>query len=166
MITDMLFEGARSLFPSPTENGFLPPASPAFCCPKMERRLKALSNARVTDAFGDIVSIFKSSSLLQALSHYHCPSQYILQKAYKGSLKPVRWDEPSIEAIESLGVKETGDFTWKQILDLFACTECGRCSDQCPAHAVGRPLSPMMVTIKLREAACQDQPVLDLAINL
>jgi Fe-S oxidoreductase len=43
------------------------------------------------------------------------------------------------------------DFTWKGILDMATCTECGRCQSQCPAWATGKPLSPKMVILDLRD---------------
>jgi Fe-S oxidoreductase len=46
------------------------------------------------------------------------------------------------ESVETYGVSQVEEFTWKQLLDLYACTECGRCSDNCPANLTGKPLSP------------------------
>jgi len=46
------------------------------------------------------------------------------------------------ESVETYGVSKIEEFTWKQNLDLYACTECGRCSDNCPANLTGKPLSP------------------------
>src|SRR5258708_7267622 len=43
------------------------------------------------------------------------------------------------------------DFTWKGMLDMATCTECGRCQSQCPAWATGKPLSPKMVILDLRD---------------
>ena len=74
-------------------------------------------------------------------------------------MKPARWGVEEIEELEALGVGRLEDFTWKHILDLCTCTECGRCSDNCPAHAVGRPLSPKLLTLKLREHAYERFPV-------
>jgi Fe-S oxidoreductase len=49
-----------------------------------------------------------------------------------------------------VGVAQIEHFTWKQILDFYTCTECGRCSDNCPAHRTGKLLSPKHFTIDLR----------------
>jgi len=46
------------------------------------------------------------------------------------------------ETVETYGVSRIEEFTWKQLLDLYACTECGRCSENCPANLTGKPLSP------------------------
>jgi Fe-S oxidoreductase len=51
------------------------------------------------------------------------------------------------------GVAKITDFTWKQLLNLDACTKCGRCHEACPARAVGAPLSPRDVILSLREFA-------------
>jgi len=67
------------------------------------------------------------------------------------SLGPVGTPEPiDIENTETLGVGDIKDFTWKQLLDLDACTNCGRCQDACPAWATGKPLSPRKVVQDLK----------------
>jgi len=54
--------------------------------------------------------------------------------------------------IAKIGIVESyKDFTWKSILDSFACTECARCSNACPAYTTGKPLSPMQVVHDLRD---------------
>jgi Fe-S oxidoreductase/nitrate reductase gamma subunit len=55
-----------------------------------------------------------------------------------------------IENAEILGVGNIKDFTWKQLLDLDACTNCGRCQDACPAWATGKPLSPRKIIQDLK----------------
>ena len=77
-------------------------------------------------------------------------------------LKPVRWGvaEEHLDQVKSFGVKTFEDFTWKHILDFYSCADCGRCSDNCPANAVGRPLSPRFISIKARDYAFQHYPVL------
>ncbi|CAM2170626.1 dimethylglycine catabolism B [Paraburkholderia sacchari] len=54
---------------------------------------------------------------------------------------------------ERVGYKTITDFTWKHLLNLDACTKCGRCHEACPANAVGAPLSPRDVILSLREFA-------------
>jgi len=69
------------------------------------------------------------------------------------SLGPIGVPAPiDIEKAESepLGVGDIKDFTWKQLLDLDACTNCGRCQDACPAWATGKPLSPRKVVQDLK----------------
>jgi Fe-S oxidoreductase/nitrate reductase gamma subunit len=66
---------------------------------------------------------------------------------------------PKIEDIEQteevLGVGSIEQFTWKQLLDGDACTECGRCQDACPAYVAGQPLSPKRLVIDLRDRMSQ-----------
>ncbi|HTT01675.1 MAG TPA: heterodisulfide reductase-related iron-sulfur binding cluster [Steroidobacteraceae bacterium] len=54
---------------------------------------------------------------------------------------------------ERAGVQYITDLSWKQLLNLDACTKCGRCHEACPARAVGAPLSPRDVILSLREFA-------------
>jgi Fe-S oxidoreductase/nitrate reductase gamma subunit len=53
------------------------------------------------------------------------------------------------EEAESFGVSKIEDFTWKQLMDLDACTQCGRCQDQCPAYLTEKPLSPKKLILDL-----------------
>lgn len=72
---------------------------------------------------------------------------YLRSLEPKGAmLKPI-----DMESAESFGVKSIDQFTWKGLLDLDACTECGRCQEVCPAFAAGKPLSPKALIMDLRE---------------
>jgi Fe-S oxidoreductase len=62
------------------------------------------------------------------------------------SLKPI-----DFEKTERFGINSLDDFTWKDLLDLDACTECGRCTAVCPAHKVGKELSPRDIILSLRD---------------
>lgn len=55
------------------------------------------------------------------------------------------------EEAEAFGVGKIEDFTQKQMLDLYACVECGRCTNVCPASSTGKLLSPMHMIVKLRD---------------
>jgi len=88
-------------------------------------------------------------------------------KLDRGTVKPVRWDvtEEHLDQVKSFGVKTFEDFTWKHMLDFYSCADCGRCSDNCPANAVGRPLSPRFLTIKARDYSFQHYPMFGAANN-
>jgi Fe-S oxidoreductase len=50
-----------------------------------------------------------------------------------------------------VGVASSADLNWKQVLDAYTCTECGRCTDVCPATASGTPLAPRQLVLDLRD---------------
>jgi Fe-S oxidoreductase len=88
-------------------------------------------------------------------------------KLERGTLKPVRWgvNDDHLDQVKSFGVKTFEDFTWKHMLDFYSCADCGRCADNCPANAAGRPLAPRFLTIKARDYAFQHYPVFGKAGN-
>jgi len=88
-------------------------------------------------------------------------------KLDRGTVKPVKWgvSEEQLAQAKSIGVKTFEDFTWKHILDFYSCADCGRCSDNCPANAVGRPLSPRFITTKGRDYSFEHYPVAGTARN-
>ncbi len=70
---------------------------------------------------------------------------------YFSTLKPRgQLSKMDLEEAESYGVAKIEDFTWKQLFDLYACTECGRCTRACPAWASQKPLSPKDLVVDLR----------------
>jgi Fe-S oxidoreductase len=58
----------------------------------------------------------------------------------------------NIEEREDYGVSKAEQFTWKQLLDGYACTECGRCNTVCPASNTGKPLFPKEIILGVKEA--------------
>ena len=67
----------------------------------------------------------------------------------RGRLEPLRFDEAEDEL--RFGAGTVADLTWKEVLDAFSCTECGRCQDACPAFATGKALSPKLLIMGLRD---------------
>ncbi|MCU0289932.1 MAG: heterodisulfide reductase-related iron-sulfur binding cluster [Acidobacteria bacterium] len=55
------------------------------------------------------------------------------------------------ETAQSFGVVKVSDLTWKDLFDSFACIDCGRCDDYCPANQTGKPLSPKKLILKMKE---------------
>jgi Fe-S oxidoreductase/nitrate reductase gamma subunit len=58
----------------------------------------------------------------------------------------------NLEEREDYGVSKVEQFTWKQLLDGYACTECGRCNTVCPASSTGKPLFPKEIILGVKEA--------------
>jgi len=74
-----------------------------------------------------------------------------------GRLEPLRFDDPDVPEEEiRFGAGTAVDLTWKQMLDTFSCTECGRCQDACPAFATGKVLSPKLLIMGLRDQVFTD----------
>ena len=74
-----------------------------------------------------------------------------------GRLEPLRFDDPDVAEEEiRFGAGTAADLTWKQMLDTFSCTECGRCQDACPAFGTGKLLSPKLVIMGLRDQVFAD----------
>lgn len=91
--------------------------------------------------------------------HFHLITSilnvYFNRQERIGTLRPI--DFAALEEAEDeenmppLGVGKIQDFTQKQMLDLYSCVECGRCTNMCPATGTGKMLSPMDLIVKLRD---------------
>lgn len=61
--------------------------------------------------------------------------------------------DPNASAPIPFGAKDVHDLTWKSIMDAYTCTECGRCTEQCPANQTGKLLSPRKIMMDVRDRA-------------
>ena len=83
-----------------------------------------------------------------------------------GPLEPMRSGGKVLDFEEAdpdtdvFGIGKVEDLTWKGMLDLGTCTECGRCQSQCPAWVTGKPLSPKQLILDLRDHAFAKAPYL------
>ncbi len=105
-------------------------------------------------------------NLLPHSKHFHVitavPNVFFRNLDTPGRLLPVAENmEKLLEKMEAasnledpasapIGVSRMEHFSWKAILDFYTCTECGRCSENCPAHRTGKILSPKHLTLDLR----------------
>ncbi|MBM7095548.1 MULTISPECIES: (Fe-S)-binding protein [Alteribacter] len=77
------------------------------------------------------------------------PANVYLGPTHKtGQLKPINFED---EDAEKFGKNQIEEFDQKQLLDLYACVECGRCTNMCPATGTGKMLSPMDLIVKMRD---------------
>ena len=89
-------------------------------------------------------------TLLPRSKHFHIVTA--IPNVFLSNLNPGNGlHRINFEDEESFGVTEAENFTWKQMLDLHTCTQCGRCDRACPALATGKPLSPQQLTVDLRD---------------
>ena len=66
--------------------------------------------------------------------------------------------EKALETDAPIGASEINHFTWKHLLDLYTCTECGRCEAACPASRTGKPLSPKKLILDLKHHLLERGP--------
>ena len=101
-------------------------------------------------------------NLLPHSKHFHVitaiPNVYLQDLDPPGRLVPIEDLEGKVEREETLGIARIEEFSWKAILDFYTCTECGRCTDFCPAANTGKLLSPKHLTIDLRNHLYERQP--------
>jgi Fe-S oxidoreductase len=169
MVADSLFAAVQAAAQS--QPGQPVEALAAFSLPWM------LRNALVSTPLPTLGRLYFGAYLVHELTFYFllCYRPFGIQfhvetslfnvyfaKLDREILKPVRWgvSDEHLDQVKSFGVKTFEDFTWKHMLDFYSCADCGRCSDNCPANAVGRPLSPRFITIKARDYNFQHYPVL------
>jgi Fe-S oxidoreductase len=126
---------------------------------------RALQSLHSASYFVHEITFFFFLCFLPMGKHFHVVISLFnvfFMRLERGNVKPVRYgvDEQGLDDLESFGVKVFEDFTWKHMLDFYTCADCGRCSDRCPANAVGRPLSPRFISIKGRDYAFKHYPIL------
>jgi len=168
MVADSLFEATKVAGPSQT--GQAVEFASTLSLPWM------LKNALSTIPLSLQQSLHFSATLVHAMTFYCllCYRPFGIQfhvetslfnvffaKLDRGTIKPVKCGiaDEHLDQVKSFGVKKFEDFTWKHMLDFYSCADCGRCSDNCPANAVGRPLSPRFLSIKARDYCFQHYPV-------
>ncbi|MCP4503733.1 MAG: (Fe-S)-binding protein [Deltaproteobacteria bacterium] len=114
-------------------------------------------------AFGSYIPISKHMHLVFAGPNIYFHRAHMFKGATAGDDIPFRKEELSPgkglpprldfmdENLEKYGLTEVHEYSWKTLLDTFACTECGRCNDVCPAHLSGKPLQPKKVLHDIKE---------------
>ncbi|MCJ7811403.1 MAG: (Fe-S)-binding protein, partial [Dehalococcoidia bacterium] len=94
------------------------------------------------------------------------PNVFFRRLQPTGVLQPI----PDLEMREVFGVGRIQDYTWKQLLDGYTCTECGRCQEACPAYNTGKELSPKEIAHQVRQQLLVNAPDLSpipvLSINV
>ncbi|MBI5731597.1 MAG: (Fe-S)-binding protein, partial [Ignavibacteriales bacterium] len=109
-----------------------------------------------------IIIIFGFMNFLPYSKHFHVytsiPNVYFSKIGMnKNTLKKLNLED---ENVVQYGAADFEHLSWKQVLDGFACTECGRCTASCPAAATGKKLSPREIIVSIRHRTEEKAPLL------
>ncbi len=111
-----------------------------------------------------IIVVFAFLNYLPYSKHFHVlssvPNTFFsnYEIPYPGIvLKPINFED---ESITQYGAKDIEDLTWKNILDGYTCTECGRCTAVCPANITGKLLNPKLIVTKIRKRTSDVGPLI------
>ena len=158
MITLLVFEGA-GLAAGKLEKGYTPP-------PLAGAILSSIypgESSAVVFVYAwwiHVVTVLAFAAYLPRSKHLHIvttlPNVFFRKQAPRGALGLIE----DIENKETFGAATIRDFSWKQLLDGYTCTECGRCSDNCPALATGKPLDPQKIVLDIRDQLLAEGPAL------
>ncbi|GGI83000.1 heterodisulfide reductase-related iron-sulfur binding cluster [Deinococcus wulumuqiensis] len=115
----------------------------------------ALHGWRIFGFWGALGSILLFLSYFPFSKHIHifmAPLNYALKRPVNsGTLPPMKGLEEAMESEDpKLGVEKLEDLEWPRLLDAYACIQCNRCQDVCPANATGKALSPAALEINKR----------------
>ncbi len=168
MISESLFEASELAyaFQQTGQSHFVAPLSLVWVFKSLlsSAPLGFLQGLHIFMYYVHDIAFFFFLCFLPMGKHFHVITSVFnvfFMRVQKGNIKPVQHGikDEELDELESFGVKKLEDFTWKHMLDFYSCADCGRCSDQCPANAVGRPLSPRFITIKARDLMFKNYPM-------
>ncbi len=114
-----------------------------------------------------ILVVLSFLNILPYSKHLHVltsiPNTYFANLApIRNTLKPLNLED---ETIEVYGAADIEQLSWKQLLDGYSCTECGRCTAACPAATVGKSLSPRKIIGDIRKRTKEKAPLLASGLN-
>jgi Fe-S oxidoreductase len=162
MVTDLSIVSSKIVLEPEHTSGWTPTAFTIS---------KTLEGLGVTDAgfrllyqlgwWGHVVFLLSFLVYLPLSKHFHIitaiPNVFLRSLEPRGALTKLDLED---ESVETFGVSKIEEFTWKQCFDFYTCTECGRCSFNCPAYLSEKPLHPKMMTVNLRHHLLEQSPLL------
>lgn len=160
MLADILYDGASLALTAPVGANSVPfhfaePAGSIVAKPLVGMSDDALDFLRHLGFWTHGILVLVFLNLLPVSKHFHVitaiPNVFTQSLAPRGRLPHLPDIEGKLEREETLGVKRIEQWSWKAVLDFYTCTECGRCSDHCPATNTGKLLSPKHLTLDLRD---------------
>ncbi len=163
MVTDFMFDGFRFALFAGSDPGIAHDRDFAFAGRAVAAAFSGLSPAALTVGYQfsywtQLVVVFAFLVILPTGEHFHIvtalPTLYFRRGTPANTvpfvdLEKIMGDDAEAESMR-VGVRTAKDLTWKDGLDVFTCTECGRCKDACPTFLTGKPLSMKWVNDSLK----------------
>jgi len=118
-------------------------------CALMGHEIFWWSHLLIVLSFGIFVVYSKHLHVIFA-----APNIFLRNLNHKARLTPLNFED---ETALQFGVAKVSDYSWKDVIDSYACTECGRCSHQCPANFTGKPLDPRKIVHDIQDALHGDR---------
>jgi Fe-S oxidoreductase len=157
MITDLVSEGSR-IAGGALEGSFLP-VSAAVGAMLQGASPGVLQGTYVASWWIHLLVLYYFANELPYSKHFHVYTS--LFNSFFAKLEaPGKLDTMDLENIDEdtrFGVATVTDLSWKQMLDLYTCTECGRCREFCPTTLTDKPLQPVMFTKAVRDQLYAEQ---------
>lgn len=157
MITDLVSEGAR-IAGGAIDGSYLPvSAAVGMLFNGMSQGVLQL----IYTSFWwiHLLILYYFANELPYSKHFHVytalPNVFFANLNEPGALPTM--DLENIEDDTRFGISTVNDFTWKQMLDFYTCTECGRCREFCPTTLTDKPLQPVLLTKTLRDQVYSEQ---------
>ncbi len=162
MVTDFAFDGFRFARLSATDAGIAHEAQWAWAGSAVAQAFRGWSPAALHVGYTlsywvQMIVVFSFLVLLPAGEHFHIvtalPALFFRRGRPANQVPGVDMEklmEATDEADMQAGARTAKDLNWKEGLDAFTCTECGRCKDACPTHLTGKPLSLKAVNDSLK----------------
>jgi Fe-S oxidoreductase len=153
MITNLLASGARvALHPEPADTWM--PVSAAIAAALRGVPPAAQEALYRVGWWGHVLLVLGFLVYIPHSKHLHIvtagPNVYFRTSRPRGALSTTNIEE-RLERDEPVGVSRIEQFSWKDLLDTYSCTECGRCQAECPASISGKELSPKYLILNLKD---------------
>ncbi|MCP3902235.1 MAG: 4Fe-4S dicluster domain-containing protein [Planctomycetes bacterium] len=164
MVADVVYDGAAHVLAAgpdgPRFNGWEPLGS-VLAGPMSGLPAAAVGTVWHLAFWTHVTLVLVFLNILPYSKHFHIitvvPNVFLRDLGPRGRLVPIDDLEGRVEREETLGVRRIEELSPKSLLDLYTCTECGRCTDQCPAARTGKLLSPKQLVVDLRDHLYENQ---------
>lgn len=154
MVTDWFYDGGRIVLGMHEARGLYAPAGMAAA--KLITALgwsPSVTHVVSTSSFFlHLTLILGFLNFLPYGKHFHIitaiPNVFMRNYRPYGALKPLNLED---ETATSFGIDKIKEFSWKDVMDMYTCTECGRCTAECPAYNSNKPLNPKAFLMELKD---------------